>query len=97
MKIPQTVLKEAMTSISDAEILDVVRRLRSYMSVLDNCHLVGNGLLKINDTSIKSSIEVLLPELLAVSKKTSVTLKLIENSKFYRDMVKKFNLEDANV
>jgi hypothetical protein len=81
-------------AISDAEILDIVRRLRSYMTTLDNCHLVINGLTNIDDTVICANVEELLPELLSTNKKVSSTLKLIENSKAYRDMLKKFNLKE---
>lgn len=83
-------------TISDADILDIVRRLRAYMTALDNSHLVLNGLAGIEDAAIRTSVEDALPDTLAASRKISVTLKLIENSKSYRDMLKKFNIKEED-
>ena len=79
--------------ISDAELLDVVRRLRTYMITIDGTHIVFNKGLAIGDQNIESSIGSLLPELSKTGQKISQTLKLIENSKQYRDLIRKFHLE----
>ena len=94
MRLPSSTLKEVMMSISDAEILDVVRRLRQYVTTLDNCHLVLDKLSKINDESIKTNVKALIPELIIAGSKTATTLKNIEASKSYRDMLKKFHIDD---
>lgn len=85
---------QTTTSITDADILDTVRRLRTYMSTLDNCHQVLGNMEYIGDAAISGNVRTLLPEVISTSKKISVTLKLIENSKSYRDMLKNFNMDD---
>ncbi len=85
---------QQQTSITDADILDTVRRLRSYMSTLDNVHTVLGNMEYIGDASISGSVSGLLPKVINTSKEISITLKLIENSKSYRDMLKNYNMED---
>lgn len=82
------------TSITDADILDTVRRLRTYMSTLDNCHQVLGNMVYIGDAQISNGVTTLLPKVINTSKEISITLKLIENSKSYRDMLKNFNMEE---
>lgn len=84
-------------SVTDAEILDTVRRLRSYMITLDNCHLVINGLSNIEDKTICTSIENILPDIIATSKKISVILKTVETSRLYRNMLKNFNMNEQDI
>jgi hypothetical protein len=80
--------------VSDAELLDTVRRLRTYMTTIDSCHMVFSKGSEIGDSVIESSITTLLPELFKTGQKISQTLKLIENSKSYRDMLRKFNMKE---
>ena len=80
--------------ISDADLLDTVRRLRTYMTTIDSCHMVFSKGSEIGDSMIESSITTLLPELFKTGQKVSQTLKLIENSKLYRDMLRKFNMKE---
>lgn len=82
------------TSITDADILDTVRRLRAYMSTLDNCHQVLGNMVYIGDAQISGTVTSLLPKVINTSKEISITLKLIENSKSYRDMLKNFNMDE---
>jgi hypothetical protein len=81
-------------SITNADILDAVRRLRSYMSTLDNCHQVLENMKYIGDAAISSSIYALMPEVIDTSKKISATLKLIETGRQYRDMLKTYNMDE---
>jgi hypothetical protein len=82
------------SSITDADILDTVRRLRTYMSTLDNCHQVYSNMAYVGDAQISTTVQVLLPKIISVGKEISIALKLIENSKSYRDMVKNFNMNE---
>lgn len=82
-----------MQNITDADLLDTVRKLRSYMSTLDNVHQVLGNMEYIGDGSISGSVTTLLPKVINTSKEISITLKLIENSKSYRDMLKNFNMD----
>ena len=80
--------------ITNADILDTIRRLRTYMSTLDNCHQVLGNIIYIGDAQISDTVTNLLPKIIGTTKEISVALKLIENSKSYRDMLKNFNMED---
>lgn len=82
-------------AISDAELLDTVRRLRTYMTTIDGCHVVFGKMPNIGDATILSGISSLLPELFKTGQKISQNLKLIENSKQYRDLLRKFHMEDV--
>ena len=90
--------KELKTAnITDADVLDTVRRLRTYMSAIDNCHQVYSNMAYIGDAQISSAIQTLLPKIVSTGKEISITLKLIENSRSYRNMLRNFNMdEDAN-
>lgn len=81
-------------ALTNAEMLDIVRRMRTYMSALDNCHLLVNGLSDIDDATIKTNVSALLPDMFSLNKRISTALKLIENSKGYREMLKSFNIKE---
>lgn len=66
------------------------------MSTLDNCHQVLGNMVYIGDGSISTAVTTLLPKVIGTSKEISITLKLIENSKSYRDMLKNFNMEESD-
>ncbi len=84
-----------MNNITDADILDTVRKLRSYMSTLDNVHQIMSNMEYIGDATISGSVTALLPKVINTTKDISITLKLIENSKSYRDMLKNFNMDEV--
>lgn len=81
-------------AVTDADILDIVRRLRTYMMTLDNCHLVLNGLANIEDEAIAREVEDVLPGIQTTALRVSKVLKSVEASKGYRDMLKKFNMKE---
>lgn len=84
-------------AITDAELLDVVRRLRTYMTTIDSCHMVFTKGVDVGDPTVTTNVNTLLPEIHKTGQKISQTLKIIENSKRYRDMLRKFNMkEDTN-
>lgn len=85
-----------MNNITDADILDTVRKLRSYMSTFDNVHQVLGNMEYIGDSTISGGVTALLPKVINMSKEISITLKLIENSKSYRDMLKNFNIDEED-
>lgn len=96
MRLPTSVVREAMMSVSDAEILDTVRKLRQYVTSMDNSYTVMDRLIKIDDAQIQDTLKNVMPKISSVAKEISVTLKSIENSRPYRDMVRKFNIEDED-
>lgn len=79
-------------AVTNAEILDIVRRLRTYMMTLDNSHLVLNGLASIEDEIIANEVKDVLPVVQGTALKISKVLKAVEASKGYRDMLKTFNM-----
>lgn len=79
--------------ISDADLLDAVRRLRSYMSTMDNVHGVLNMVQDMDDQAIVKPIQSLIIDVPPVNLRIAHTLRAIENSRQYRDMTKKFNLQ----
>ena len=83
-------------NITDADMLDTVRKLRSYMSTLDNVHQVLGNMEYIGDSLISGSVTTLLPQVINSGKQISITLKLIENSKNYRDMLKNYNMDGVD-
>lgn len=81
-------------AVTDADILDSVRRLRTYMMTLDNSHLVLNGLASIEDEAIANEVKEVLPVIQGTALRISKVLKAVEASKGYRDMLKKFNMKE---
>jgi hypothetical protein len=92
MPLPSNTVKEAMQSVSDAELLDVVRRLRQYLVTLDNCQFMSDQLSKIDDETVRNNISALVPGMTETSQKVNTLLKSIETSKPYRNMTRHFNL-----
>jgi hypothetical protein len=80
-------------NITDADILDIVRKLRTYTSLLDNCHCVLDSLSYVGNAQISEGVADVLPDIINTTQKISLVLKNIENSKNYRDMLKHFNRE----
>jgi len=83
-----------MQSISDAELLDVVRRLRQYLVALDNCQFMSEQLSRIDDGIVRTNISTLIPTMTETSRMVNILLKNIEASKPYRNMTKHFNLKE---
>jgi hypothetical protein len=82
--------------LSDAEILDVVRRIRTYLATMDNCHLVLGLAQNIDDKNIVDQVTKLAPDLINVGGRMSQVLRQIETSKPYREMLKKFNIKEED-
>jgi len=57
---------------------------------------VLDSLVYIGDAQISSGVSEVLPDIINTTKKISVILKLLENSRNYRDMVKHFNIGDID-
>lgn len=82
--------------LSDPDLLDVVRRLRQYMSSLDNTQAVLESLSNIDDKQVVDATFTLIPRIVNITDDISSTLKIVEGSRQYREMAKKFNLEDED-
>jgi DNA-binding transcriptional MerR regulator len=80
-------------ALTDAALLDIVRRLRSYVVTVDNIHFILDSLKEIDDVTIVKQTMELSEQAPIVNTKVSQLLRQIENSKTYRNMLHKFNLE----
>lgn len=80
-------------ALADSDLLDVVRRLRSYMATMDNVHNTLNLVQEMDDEQIKKDAKSLLLDVPGVNTRVSMLLRTIESSRAYRDMVKKFNMQ----
>jgi DNA-binding transcriptional MerR regulator len=80
-------------ALTDAALLDIVRRLRSYVVTVDNIHFILDSLKEIDDVTIVKQTMELSEQAPIVNTKVSQLLRQIENSKTYRMMLHKFNLE----
>lgn len=82
--------------VADADLLDLVRKMRQYMTTLDGCHMALDIAAGIEELAIKKDATAMQSEVVAVAKKTSELLKKIESTKQYRDMLRKYNMSDTN-
>lgn len=81
-------------SISNAELLDIIRRLRSYTATLDNVHSVLNIAKESDDTQVAAAAKSLMEHTPPVATMVSMLLRKIESSKAYREVVREFNLKE---
>lgn len=84
-------------ALSNAELLDAVRRLRTYMITLDNVHHVLTQTEGMDDDAVADMATSLLVEAPATNAKISLILRTIEATKQYRDMLKTYNLKDEDL
>lgn len=80
--------------LSDPDLLDVTRRLRSAMSSFDNIQVVLEKLSSIEDTVITESVYGVLPDVVSTATKVAGVLKKIESSRQYREMTKRYNINE---
>jgi len=80
--------------IDDAELLDTTRRLRQYMVTLDSCHVALGKISNDDDKQLADAIIPLLPDIIKTSMRISHVLKIVENSRHYKDMLRKYNIKD---
>lgn len=78
-------------SLSDADLLDIVRRLRLYMSTIDNVHQALNLAQDMDDEKIVKEIKSLIIDIPSLNLRVSGVLRNIENTRAYRDMLRKFS------
>lgn len=84
-------------ALSNAELLDSVRRLRTYMITMDNVHHVLTQAEGMDDDTVAEMAKTLLVEAPAMNAKVSLLLRTIEATKQYRDMLKTYNLNDEDL
>lgn len=80
--------------LSDPDLLDVTRKLRSFMTTFDNIHILLEKVSKIEDSSVTDPVYSVTPEVVTTAQKVSTVLKKLESSKQYREMIKRYNIQD---
>ena len=80
-------------TIENSDLLDVVRKLRTYMSQTDGLHKSIETLDTFDDKSVRDELNPTLQSVYSLGKNLSVVLKHIENSKQFREMLKSYNME----
>lgn len=78
-------------TITDAELLDIVRRLRTYVSSMDNVHHILTTIGKFDDV-VPMDITPLTTDISNINARVIKLLKAIESSRAYKDMVVKFTM-----
>ncbi len=82
-------ISDADPVVSDANLLDIVRRLRTYMSTLDNCHLAIIQTRELDDEMVEIADSTVESVRIAASKISNI-LKVIESTRQYKEMVRKY-------
>jgi hypothetical protein len=83
-------------AIDDADLLDSVRKLRTYMSNMDNCHVTLGKVSTIEEKVVADTILGVMPKILDTSNEIYQALKIVENSSLFKDMVRKFNIQEED-
>jgi len=80
------------TDRDEAEIIDVVRGLRQYITGFDNSHVLLGKVHAIADEEIRERIRVVASKISGVSRETSAVLQALEKSTQYRNILKKYKI-----
>jgi hypothetical protein len=81
--------------VSDADILDVVRKLRQYTNSLDNVHWLIAKIEAINDPQLSALANKVMLQVDEAGAQAANLLKHVEGNKTYRDIVKKYRAPSA--
>lgn len=79
---------------SKAVILDVVRKIRGYMSAMDAAHLAAEAATQIDEQPIGPAAKELQTDILKLNTAVAKFLKTLESSRTYKDMLRSYNAED---
>lgn len=77
---------------SSAILLDVVRKLRAYVASSDSLHFLASQLASINDRDVQSVSEILRASIKSMNSEVAKSLKAIEASRAYRDMLREYRV-----
>ncbi len=83
-----------MNQISDVDMIDVVRRLRTSLTTLDTCDWLVDKVKNLEDPVINTLSTEVYARINHASSTIAVLLKHLENSKVYRDILKKYRVKD---
>lgn len=85
-----------MASTNEADVLDVVRRLRTTVNNLDNANLLSERINALGDPLLSAMIEKVVGKIQAASSATAALLKHVENNRTYKGIVKRYRAPDGS-
>jgi hypothetical protein len=83
-----------MTNANDVDMIDVVRRLRQQLAMLDTCDWLVDKVKHMEDPVVNTLSSEVYARVNHASSTLSVLLKHLENSKTYRDILKKYKVKE---
>ena len=86
-----------MSISQEADILDVVRRLRQTVNSLDNANFLSDKVNMLGDPMLSILVEKAVARISSASELTSSLLKHIENNRTYKEIVKKYRAPSVEV
>jgi len=84
-----------MNTPNDVDMIDTVRRLRQNLAILDTCDWLVDKVKNIEDPVVNTLSSEVYARINHASSTIAVLLKHLENSKTYRDILKKYRVSDA--
>jgi hypothetical protein len=82
-----------MNNTNDVDMIDMVRRLRQQLSVLDTCDWLIDRVKYFEDPAVTALSDEVHARVNHASSTMSVLLKHIENSRSYREIIKKYKIK----
>lgn len=79
-----------MSLENEADILDIVKRLRQFTNALDNVHWLADKLELLQDPALTTMANRTMGQIDEAGAQSANLLKHVEGSKAYRDIVKKY-------
>lgn len=83
-----------MNPVNDVDMIDIVRRLRQNLATLDSCDWLVEKVKNLEDPVINTLSSEVYARINHASSTIAVLLKHLENSKVYRDILKKYRVKD---
>lgn len=83
-----------MTTANDVDMIDVIRRLRQQLATLDTCDWLVDKVKHVEDPVINTLSSEVYARINHASTTLSILLRHLENSKTYRDILKKYKIRD---
>ena len=83
-----------MNNTNDVDMIDVVRRLRQQLATLDTCDWLVDKVKHMEDPVINTLSSEVYARVNHASSTVAVLLKHLENSKGYRDILKKYRVKE---
>ena len=83
-----------MNQPNDVDMIDVVRRLRKELASLDTCDWLVDKVKNMEDPVINTLSSEVYARINHASSTIAVLLKHLENSKIYRDILRKYRVRD---